>query len=169
MADRFSQLLRARRQFKGVPLSRARSDIASEVIESGDLGRYYPDERLAVWEDGDRATRRHEVMHGIRDIASQDPELAGVLPRWARRGGAFEDELLARLAGGDVRQWNMRAYWSDDPLKYSLAMPVHAAMAHPEGVLAGLVGGGGVITAAALRAKEPQQRIAEEFERQVGR
>lgn len=161
MADKLSALLRARRQIQSIPKSASQYDFDFP-------GAYLPDEKLAIWQDGDRISRRHEVMHGIRDIASKDPELAGALPWWARGGkdGGFEDELLARLAGGDVRDWPMRQYWADDPLKYSIAMPIHAIASHPEGVLAGLVGGGAILTGAALSAKE---RIADQFDRQVGR
>lgn len=163
-SGKLAKLLAARRQIQSIPKS-----ASGEVFD--DLGRYYPDQKLAIWEDGDRISRRHEVMHGIRDVASKDPELAGALPWWARGGkdGGFEDELLARLAGGDVRDWSMPAYWRDDPLKYSIAMPIHAIASHPEGALAGLVGGGAIVAGAALSAKEPPQRIADQFDRQVGR
>lgn len=145
MASPLGKLLQARRQLKSIPKSLSDYDFDFH-------GAYIPEEKLAIWRDGDRATRRHEVMHGIRDIASQDPDLAEAIPWWARNAkpGGFEDELLARLAGNDWRDWDMPAYWADDPLKYSLAMPVQALALHPEGALAGLIGGGAVVAGAAV-------------------
>lgn len=165
MSDRFRKLLSARRLIKGY----SQAD-APPQFRLDEHGGYFPDQRVAVWDDSPQ-TRRHEVMHGIRDIASQDPELRDALPWWARNAkpGGFEDELLARLAGGDVRDWPMSRYFMDDPVKYAAAMPVHAIATHPEAALAGLVGGGAIVAGAALSAKEPQQRIADQFDRQVGR
>lgn len=164
-SGRLAKLLAARRQFKGYNQAKAPPQFRLD-----EHGGYFPDERVAVWDDSPQ-TRRHEVMHGIRDIASQNPELRDVLPWWARNAkpGGFEDELLARLAGGDVREWPMGAYFRDDPLKYAVAMPIHAVATNPEGALAGLIGGGAVLAGAALSAKEPQQRIADQFDRELGR
>jgi hypothetical protein len=99
--SRFEKLLAARRRFASNPASKSYVPLPEGVD-----GAYFPDERMAVWDDAMlpgriRQTRRHEVMHGIRDMAMQDPELSGAIPWWARRGksGGFEDELLARLAG----------------------------------------------------------------------
>lgn len=164
-SGRLAKLLAARRQFEGYDLADAPPQFRID-----EHGGYFPDERVAVWDDNPQ-TRRHEVMHGIRDIASQNPELADVLPWWARNAkpGGFEDELLARLAGGDVRDWPMGAYFRDDPLKYALAMPVHAVATNPLDVAigAGAVGGGALVYG--LSKKDQQQAQADELDRIIQR
>lgn len=126
--ERFRAMMAARRSFVGVPASKS-----SVPPLPGSKGTFYPDYQLAVWDDGDRATRRHEVMHGIVNAARNVKEWEKAIPQWAARGSAFEDELLARLAGGadDVAFWPMSAYAATDPLKYALAMPAHAVGAIP--------------------------------------
>jgi len=71
-------------------------------------------------------------MHGISHVARTDPSVANALPTWARGAGpsSFADELLARLAQrqpGALLDWPMQSYRSNDPLAYSIAMPVQAA------------------------------------------
>lgn len=174
--SRISTLLKARRQFDMIPASKVSPAIEKKWRDKGVYGFYSPtgDQHTrpyGVYFDMMPDTRRHETMHGIFDAASSDPELRSVLPWWARNAkpGGFEDELLARLAAGHLRDWPMSSYFSTDPLKYAMAMPIHAVATHPEGALAGLVGGGAIVAGAALSAKEPQQRIADQFDRQVGR
>lgn len=159
-----------------IPASKVSPAIEKEWRELGALGFYSPSGQhhnrpYGVYFDVMPDTRRHEAMHGIFDMASKNPELRGAIPWWARNAkpGGFEDELLARLAAGHVRDWPMSKYFMDDPLKYAMAMPVHAVATNPEGALAGLVGGGAIVAGAALSAKEPPQRIADQFDRQVGR
>ena len=163
-SGRLAKLLAARRQFKGYDLADAPAD-----FHIPEHGGYFPDDRVAVWDSPQ--TRRHEVMHGIRDIASQDPELADVLPWWARNAkpGGFEDELLARLAAGDVGDWPMSRYFMDDPLKYALAMPVHAVATNPLDVAigAGAIGGGAL--AYGLSQQGPQPAKADELDRIIRR
>lgn len=176
MADKFRKLLAARRQFSVMPARK------SELpLPEGADGAYFPDEKIAIYDDGvrpwdpsgpparGRGVRRHEVMHGIRDMAMQDPALREALPWWARRGktGGFEDELLARLAGGDVMDWPMSQYFMDDPLKYGAAMPVYAAARNPEAILAGAVGGGSILGYAL--AQEPKETEANKFDKLIGR
>jgi hypothetical protein len=112
-------------------------------------------------------------MHGIRDMAMQDPELSAAIPWWARRGkaGGFEDELLARLAGKDVMDWPMSQYFMDDPLKYGAALPFYAAARNPEGLLAGAVGTGATLAYALSgeEEKQPQEEIARKFDNIIGR
>ena len=169
MADpsRLKAMLAARRKFNAI--SYAPGDYVHDVVKKigGDnaIGLYKG--RVAIYPQGDRATRRHEVMHGIRDAASQNQELASAVPWWARnrRVGSFEDELLARLAAGgnDMSGWQMRDYYHQDPLKYALAMPVHRVATDPQarGALLGLLGTGGALMAYGLSSQE-RPAVAEE-------
>lgn len=196
MADKFRQLLAARRRFDAIPWDsqavadeRLPMEVLAERSRFPDVDGVYvrhpdgpdaamPDAGLrratALYKDrGDRATRRHEVMHGIRDAATHYPELSGAIPWWARRSkaGSFEDELLARLAGGDVWDWPMSQYFMDDPLKYGVAMPFYAAARNPEGLLAGAVGTGATLAYALSGEEEkpPQEEIARKFDSIIGR
>jgi len=173
VADKFRSMLAARRRFASKPASKS-----SLPLPDGVDGAYFPDERMAVWDDAMppdmiRQTRRHEAMHGIRDMVMQDPELRAAIPWWARRGkaGGFEDELLARLAGKDVMDWPMSQYFMDDPLKYGAALPFYAAARNPEGLLAGAVGTGATLAYALSGEEEkpPQEEIARRFDNLIGR
>ncbi len=196
MADKFRQLLAARRRFDAIPWDSqavAEGRLPMEVLaersalpnlegayvrHSGGQDVAMPDVGLrratALYKNrGDRATRRHEVMHGIRDAATSDPALSGAIPWWARKSkaGSFEDELLARLAGGDVWEWPMHKYFMDDPLKYGAALPFYAAARNPEGLLAGAVGTGATLAYALSGEEEkpPQEEIARKFDNLIGR
>jgi hypothetical protein len=168
MADptKLAAMLAARRQIKTVryaPDGPVRKWLDSNMGEN--VVGFYGD-KTAVFPKEDRFTRRHEMMHGIRDIASQDPALKDAVPWWARgRLGSFEDELLARLAaGGDhMSGWQMRDYYHQDPLKYALAMPVHRVATDPQarGALLGLLGTGGALMAYGLSSQE-RPAVAEE-------
>jgi hypothetical protein len=168
MADptKLAAMLAARRKFNAIPYTPGGyvHDVVKQVGGDDTIGLY--GRRVAIYPEGDRATRRHEIMHGIRDVASQDPSLSAAVPWWARgRLGSFEDELLARLAaGGDhISGWPMRDYYHQDPLKYALAMPVHRVATDPQArnALLGLLGTGGALMAYGLSSQE-RPAVAEE-------
>lgn len=134
MSDRLSNLLRARRMFDVLTAEDAPK--AARHLQDGQLrGAFIETERpKALYIDGDRGTRRHEVMHGMRWAASQNPELQSVLPWWARGAerGSFRDELLARLASkreGDLLEWDLGRYAEMEPqaaAAYRAAKPVQS-------------------------------------------
>jgi len=160
--SRTELLLRARRQFDAVPadyksvnqnklstsalMQMAEMPHADGVFVTNSLGPDYPifdwdlPRATALYPRGDRAVRRHEVMHGIQSAARQDSSLAAALPVWARgaKPNSFADELLARLAQqqpGALLDWPLGAYrtgavsgWpSSSPRAYQLAEPVQWA------------------------------------------
>jgi len=178
-------LLRARRQFDVVPWDLQsvedgdlplKAFLDTAVENKGAFGVYVtnplsptapiPDldlpRSVALYRRGDRATRRHEVMHGIQNVARVDPAVAEALPWWARRTshGDIRDELLARLASGQrsqVSAWPMAEYAGFHPehaWQYHAARPVQYAQRLLDrnplapASLAGAVGG--MATAAAL-------------------
>jgi hypothetical protein len=126
----------------------------------------YFDGGVAVYPRGDRAVRRHEVMHGMVDRAQENPDLQAVLPWWARSAerGSLRDELLARLASRDtsqLRDWPLGLYAEQTPryaLQYRALRPVAAPVQYAQRTLdlnplapASLAGTlGGMATAAAL-------------------
>jgi hypothetical protein len=159
-------MLAARRQLKTIPYSSDGPVRSWMDANMGDNVLGFYGNKTAVYPKTDRPSRRHEIMHGIRDVASQDPSLSAAVPWWARgRLGSFEDELLARLAaGGDhISGWPMRDYYHQDPLKYALAMPVHRVATDPQArnALLGLVGTGGALMAYGLSSQE-RPAVAEE-------
>lgn len=182
--DRLRKLLAARRAFVGKPLpdSGVLAQIARGEIDGIPKAGFYANPEVAAklglpgpaaYYDATlpnaRGVRRHEVMHGIFKAAKADPELADVLPLWARvRGGRFEDELLARLASqepGAVLYWPTSVYRSKDPVPYAVAGPLlkaaQFASEHPAAVGAMVTGAGG------LAYGLSQDEIADEFDRQV--
>jgi hypothetical protein len=168
MADptKLAAMLAARRQLKTIPYSPDGPVRKWLDVNMGENTVGFYGNKTAVYPKGDRRTRRHEIMHGIRDVASQDEALRDAAPWWARgKVGSFEDELLARLsAGGDhMSGWQMRDYYHQDPLKYALAMPVHRVATDPQarGALLGLLGTGGALMAYGLSSQE-RPAVAEE-------
>ncbi len=91
---------------------------------------------IALYPRGNRATRRHEVMHGIQNVARADPEVSKALPWWARRTGHgdIRDELLARLASGEQSQltgWPLGSYAAHHPehaWQYHAAKPAQVLL-----------------------------------------
>lgn len=121
----------------------------------------------ALYPRGDRASRRHEVMHGVQHAARLDPEIAAALPFWARgaKNNSFADELLARLASqqdGAVLDWPVALYrqggfGSNSPLAYRAAEPVLWAgrQLRDNPVASGaIIGAGGTLGALAYLADE---------------
>jgi hypothetical protein len=103
MADptRLAAMLAARRKFNAIPYTPGGyvHDVVKQVGGDDTIGLY--GRRVAIYPEGDRATRRHEIMHGIRDVASQDPSLKAAVPWWARgRLGSFEDRPTPMDRGG---------------------------------------------------------------------
>lgn len=171
MADRFSQLLRARRTFKGfavpeVPKSTLEI-MASGLLKDADAAGLYVDgptaselvgrpiRSAAYYPAGDRGIRRHEVMHGIRAAAVRDPSLSDAIPWWARGAetGSLRDELLARLASrqeGSLLDWPLELYATRHPksaMAYRSAKPVQAVarFAYDNPVTAGALAGGAAV------------------------
>lgn len=169
MADRFSQLLRARRTFKGfavpeVPKSTLEIMASKTLKDSGadglfidlsGVGEIFPGRPVlseAYYPAGNRGMRRHEVMHGIRSAAVRDPSLSDAIPWWARGAetGSFRDELLARLASrqeGSLLDWPLEWYATRHPksaMAYRSAKPVQAVarFAYDNPVTASALAGG---------------------------
>lgn len=185
-ADRLRKLLAARRMFDVRPLpdSGFLARVARGEIDGSPKHGFYAPQELAekLGLPGPTAlydstlpspgpVRRHETMHGIFDAAKNNPELADVIPLWARvRGGRFENELLARLASrepGAVLQWPISKYSAKDPVPYAIAGPLlqAARFASDHPVAAGaIVTGAGGVTYGAMAPTE----ISDEFDRQVG-
>jgi hypothetical protein len=174
--SRFQSLLAARRQFDVRPASLDNVESGEVPAQAflrfatgdGRFGTYYSNplsagapvpelglkRSMALYLPGDRGARRHETMHGIAHAARTDPSVANALPTWARGAapGSFADELLARLAQrqpGSLLDWPMQSYKANDPLAYSIAMPVQsAARAVRDNPLAAAAAGAGAGVAA---------------------
>lgn len=185
MSDRLSNLLRARRMFDVLTAEDAPK--AARHLQDDQLrGAFIETERpKALYIDGDRGTRRHEVMHGIRWAASQDPELQSVLPWWARGAerGSFRDELLARLASkrdGDLLEWDLGRYAEMEPqaaAAYRAAKPVQAVarFAYDNPITAGALAGGTAVGVPTLvyglsqEDKPDEEAIAAHFDKMIDR
>lgn len=139
---KFRAMLNARRRITAVPLTdevlaagHIDSDLVNEYRRGSVRGWYSPSTETAYYPPGDRATRRHEVMHGIHDEANRFPMLSAAVPSWARSrdGATAAGELLARLAGGrdQVINWNTGYYakrFPDEAAGFrAMGVPVRAA------------------------------------------
>lgn len=161
-SPRFEALMKARRAFNGVPIPDSWVPAFKEVWGDNVRGMYSDDMQKAYWYAGDRPTRRHEVMHGIRAAASRDPSLSAAIPWWARgeRVGGFRDELLARLASKDrsqITDWPTGEY----PSKSAIDIPLYGAFdvgrfaaKNPVLVASGLTGLGTLAYGLSLPEKE---------------
>lgn len=140
---------------------------SSDVAASAPVPRLGLRRSMAMYPRGDRAARRHEVMHGIQHVARTDPEVDAVIPWWARGAtrGSFADELLARLAQrepGAVLDWPTARYASGDLAHgsrwpYRVADPVLWAGRQVRDrpyVAGGVLGGLGAAAAARLAESE---------------
>lgn len=111
-SPKFSALMKARRQFDVVnfPPDEFAAMVSKRFPETSNVKGFYSpagSRPMVALSGNDRAFRRHEVMHGIRDMATSYGEgMESAIPLWARAGqrGGFADELLARLASGDRSQ-----------------------------------------------------------------
>ena len=145
---------------------------------------------FATYPAGDRATRRHELMHGIQAAASQDSSLRQAVPWWARGAppASFRNELVSRLASGgagQLRDWPLRKYaelpYTKERWLYYAAAPVqdaaNAAREFPVGAaLVGAAGGAAGLGSAIYAAdmlygdgKEGKKPIVPEYDPLRGR
>lgn len=168
--SRVPSLLKARRQLQVVSATPKALDDVSRTLNPEAFGAglrlggfYSPTNKLIWYRSGDRATRRHEVMHGIYDLAQKDEALRDGLPGWLQypnKHGAFENELLARLASGDSQQlvnWPVMTYAKDDPVPYAVLGGLQTAASTASDVApyaaGAALGSGGLLTAAAYLDK----------------
>lgn len=164
--SRVPALLKARRQLNVIEAKpEALDDLFMrsnpDAYEAGGrmYGFYSPSAKEVWHRAGDRPSLRHELMHGIYDIARNDESVRAALPRWLKypqKYAPFEDELLARLASGQSSQlvdWPVNNYAELDPVPYAVLGGLQTAASTARGVapyaLGAAIGSGGLLTAAA--------------------